>query len=150
MIVIHGPLARCDAPYCGSHAPRARTGGKAKPIRSQHDRSTTALLQRTGDRGSRTLLSYYRLSRTDTESARGDSSRSQAARERPSDTKVSDNRHGQRWTSADTRGRSIAAHACYGAGSPRLYLASGRRGHVQHENAVFVRVSHRMLGTDHA
>lgn len=37
MIVIHGPLARCDAPYRGSHAPRARTGGKAEPIRSQHN-----------------------------------------------------------------------------------------------------------------
>jgi hypothetical protein len=41
---------------------------------------------------------------------------------------VSDNRHGQRWTSVDTHGRSAAGHACCGAGSPRLYLASGRRG----------------------
>ena len=41
---------------------------------------------------------------------------------------VSDNRHGQRWTSADTHGWSAAGHACCGAGSPRLYLASGRRG----------------------
>jgi hypothetical protein len=41
---------------------------------------------------------------------------------------MSDNRHGQRWTSADTHGRSAAGHARYAAGSARLYLASGRRG----------------------
>ena len=41
---------------------------------------------------------------------------------------VSDNRHGQRWTPADIHGRSVAGHACCGAGSPRLNLASGRRG----------------------
>jgi hypothetical protein len=41
---------------------------------------------------------------------------------------VSDNRHGQRWTSADTCGRSAAGHAFCGAGSPCLYSASGRRG----------------------
>ena len=33
---------------------------------------------------------------------------------------VSDNRHGQRWTSADIHGRPVAGHACCGAGSPRL------------------------------
>jgi len=41
------------------------------------------------------------------------------------------NRHRQRWTPADTRGRSAAGHACYGAGSPRRNLASGRRGRCQ-------------------
>ena len=41
---------------------------------------------------------------------------------------VSDNRHRQRWTPADTHGRSVPGQACCGAGSPRLYLASGRRG----------------------
>ena len=43
---------------------------------------------------------------------------------------VSDNRLGQRWTPADTHGRSVAGQGCYGAGSPHLYLASGRRGHT--------------------
>ena len=37
---------------------------------------------------------------------------------------VSDNRHGQRWTSADTHGRSAAGHACCDAGSPCRDLAS--------------------------
>ena len=46
---------------------------------------------------------------------------------RPSD-KVSDNRHRQRWTPADTPRRSAAGHTCCGAGSPRRNLASGRRG----------------------
>jgi hypothetical protein len=41
---------------------------------------------------------------------------------------VSDNHHRQRWTPADTHGQSVPGHACCGAGSPRLYLASGRRG----------------------
>ncbi len=41
---------------------------------------------------------------------------------------VSDNRHRQRWTPVDTHGRSVPGQACCGAGSPRLYLASGRRG----------------------
>jgi hypothetical protein len=42
--------------------------------------------------------------------------------------KVSDNRHSQRRTPANTHERSVAGHACYGAGSPHLCLASGRRG----------------------
>ena len=42
---------------------------------------------------------------------------------------VSDNRHRQRWMPADIHGRSVAGRACRGAGSPRRYLASGRRGH---------------------
>ena len=50
-----------------------------------------------------------------------------AARKRPSD-KVSDNRHGQRWTSANICGWSVVGHACCSAGSPRRNLASGRRG----------------------
>jgi hypothetical protein len=57
----------------------------------------------------------------------GPASRSRPARERSSD-KVSDNRQGQRWTPADTHGRPVPGQACCGAGSPRLYLASGRRG----------------------
>jgi len=47
--------------------------------------------------------------------------------ERPSD-ELSDNRHRQRWTPADTHGRSAAGHACCSAGSTRRNLASGRRG----------------------
>ena len=43
---------------------------------------------------------------------------------------VSDNRHGQRRTSADPHGRSAAGHRRCGAGSERLYLGSGRRGHL--------------------
>ncbi len=58
----------------------------------------------------------------------GDSSRSRPARERPSD-ELSDNRHRQRWTPADTHGWSAAGQACCGAGSPCRDLASGRRGH---------------------
>jgi len=57
----------------------------------------------------------------------GDSSRSRPLRERPSD-EVSDNRHRQRWTPADTHGRPVAGQLSCDAGSPRLYLASGRRG----------------------
>ena len=41
---------------------------------------------------------------------------------------VSDNRHGQRRTSADTHGRSAAGHARCGAGNSCRNLASGRRG----------------------
>jgi hypothetical protein len=41
---------------------------------------------------------------------------------------VSDNRHGHRRTPADISGRSAAGHTRCGAGSKRLYLASGRRG----------------------
>ena len=40
---------------------------------------------------------------------------------------MSDNRHGQRWTSADTHGRSAAGHACCDAGSPGRDLASERK-----------------------
>jgi hypothetical protein len=67
------------------------------------------------------------LSRADMESVHRDGSRSQAARERPSD-KMTDNRHGQRWTLADTHGRSVLGKRCCGAGRPPLDLASGRRG----------------------
>ena len=52
-----------------------------------------------------------------------------SAREGSSD-KVSDNRHGQRRTPADIRGRSVAGQACCGAGSLGRYLASGRRGRL--------------------
>jgi hypothetical protein len=48
---------------------------------------------------------------------------------------VSDNRHGQRWTPADTHGQSVPGQACCDAGSPRLYLASGRRGHSRPSEA---------------
>ena len=48
----------------------------------------------------------------------------------PSD-ELSHNRHRQRWTPADTHGRSAPGWACNGAGSPRRYLASGRRGQRQ-------------------
>jgi hypothetical protein len=41
---------------------------------------------------------------------------------------VSDNRHGQRRTSADISGRSAAGHARCGAGNSCRNLASGRRG----------------------
>ena len=41
---------------------------------------------------------------------------------------VSDNRHGQRRTSADIHGRSAAGHARCGAGNSCRNLASGRRG----------------------
>jgi hypothetical protein len=41
---------------------------------------------------------------------------------------MSDNRHRQWWTPADTGGRSVPGQACCGAGSPRGNLASGRRG----------------------
>jgi hypothetical protein len=41
---------------------------------------------------------------------------------------VSDNRHRQRWTPADTDGRSVPGQARCSAGSRRQYLASGRRG----------------------
>ncbi len=57
----------------------------------------------------------------------GDRNRSRPTRGRPSG-EVSDYRHRQRWTPADTHGRSAASHACCGAGSPRRNLASGRRG----------------------
>ncbi|HEV3312135.1 MAG TPA: hypothetical protein VG815_16620, partial [Chloroflexota bacterium] len=43
---------------------------------------------------------------------------------------VSNNPHGQRWTSADVDGRCLAGQVCCTAGSPCLYLASGRRGHL--------------------
>jgi hypothetical protein len=49
--------------------------------------------------------------------------------ERPSN-EVSNNRHRQRWTPADTRRRPIPGQACCGAGSPHRDLASGRRGHA--------------------
>jgi hypothetical protein len=42
---------------------------------------------------------------------------------------VSDNRHGQRRTSADIHGRSAAGQARCDAGKPCRNLASGRRGH---------------------
>jgi hypothetical protein len=54
---------------------------------------------------------------------------------------VSDNRHRQRWTPADTYGRSAANQACCGASSPRLYLASDEEaagsnpGHPDHKAA---------------
>lgn len=60
-----------------------------------------------------------------------DSSRSRPTRERLSN-QMSNNRHRQQWTPADTHGQSVPGHACCGAGSPRLYLASGRRGQCQH------------------
>ena len=44
---------------------------------------------------------------------------------------VSDNRDRQRWTPADTHGRSVPGQACCGAGSLHLYLASGRRGRLR-------------------
>ena len=77
---------------------------------------------------SQTRLTRREHTPTDLENVRG-SSRSRPARERPSD-KVSDNRHEQRWTPADTHGRSVPGQGYCGAGSPRLYLASGRRGQV--------------------
>lgn len=43
---------------------------------------------------------------------------------------VSDNRHGQQWTSTDIRGRCAAGRARCGAGSPYRYLGSGRRGRL--------------------
>ena len=70
------------------------------------------------------LTTAVEICGADLESAWG-SSRSRPARERPSD-KVSDNRHGQRWTPANTHGRSIPGQTCRGAGRPCLYLASGR------------------------
>ena len=65
----------------------------------------------------------------------GDSSRSRPLRERPSD-EVSDNRHRQRWTPADTHGRPVAGQLSCDAGSPRLYLASGRRGQCRRSGAA--------------
>ena len=47
---------------------------------------------------------------------------------------MSNNRHHQRWTPADTDGRSLPSQACRNAGSPHRDLASGRRGH--HEEAT--------------
>ncbi len=50
---------------------------------------------------------------------------------------MSNNRHHQRWTPADTDGRSLPSQACRNAGSPHRDLASGRRGH--HEEATMKR-----------
>jgi hypothetical protein len=47
--------------------------------------------------------------------------------ERPSN-QVSNNHHRQRWTPANTHGRSIPAQACCDAGCPCQFLTSGRRG----------------------
>ena len=53
---------------------------------------------------------------------------------------MSNHRHRQRWTPADTHGRSIPAQACCAAGSPRQYLASGRRGCQRYIRDVKVRL----------
>ena len=92
-------------------------------------RNRSAHTTQDGQARSRTVMAYSEPGLTDLESEWG-SSRSRPARERPSD-KVSDNRHGQRWTPVDTHGRSVPGQGCCGAGSPRLYLASGRRGQRQ-------------------
>jgi hypothetical protein len=78
---------------------------------------------------SRLSLSAYHTQARRSGKRLGDRNRSRPTRGRPSD-EMSDNRHRQRWTSADIHGRSVAGHACCGAGSPRRNLASGRRGEL--------------------
>lgn len=80
----------------------------------------------TGTRGSQTLLNHPGSSRADSESVWGQQPLTTGSR--TASDKVSDNRHGQRGTAVDAHGRSAAGHGCWGAGSPRLSLASGRRG----------------------
>jgi hypothetical protein len=110
--------------WLAPHAPGERL--VSFPVSFAYVRNRSARTAEDGQLRSQTVMTYAGPYRADLESVWG-SSRSRPARERPSD-KVSDNRHGQRWTPADAHGRSVPGQGCCGAGSPRLYLASGRRG----------------------
>jgi len=110
-------------------------GHRHPPVR----RSPTYVTGRTQDdllaNWSRSCAASHLCSRTKSPGRVGDSSRSRPLRERPSD-EVSDNRHRQRWTPADTHGRPVAGQLSCDAGSPRLYLASGRRGQCRRSGAA--------------
>jgi len=128
------PYSSADVPACrqSSRPDRQEHIGSVSFVVSfgyvqNHSTNTT---QRRQPR-SRTLSSFAEPRRTGSESVEG-GSRSQPARERPSD-EMSDNRHRQRWTPADTHGQSAAGHTRCGAGSPRRNLASGRRGQRAYE-----------------
>lgn len=120
---------RCPSPFAGDRADRAAMAA-SEATAVQRPTSASRSAHHSEQAGEVTHLpDLYRTQPHRLEKRVGDGGRSRPTHERPSD-KVSDNHHGQRWTPADTHGRSSAGHPCCGAGSPRRYLASGRRGHL--------------------